>query len=302
MATRGNRDGGKRNISSSDSSIRDSTKEKKTSAKPDSKKGRQEIGKGIGKVNDDQTSIKQFTDNIQTSAQSDSQSVMSQLTVSSENMIKKEDLKYELKNYILAIINDRMEELELRIFTLEVRNDQLEKQNKTLKDKCNKLECDVKSAVFSSNVALGKINDLEQYTRKSSVRVFGVTDENKQDTPEQSIEATMGVFAKIGADVKRSDIVIAHRVVRFEQGRYRPIIVRFTSNTHKDTVIYQPRKLKGTGIGISNDLTTKNMAYLKKLQIDERVSAAWKKGRKEMFYLTTHSAHFIYGYMASHIW
>ena len=25
-------------------------------------------------------------------------------------------------------------------------------------------------------------------------------------------------------------------------------------------------------------------------------------GRKEMFYLTTHSKHFIYGYMASDIW
>ena len=27
-----------------------------------------------------------------------------------------------------------------------------------------------------------------------------------------------------------------------------------------------------------------------------------KKGSKEMFYLTTHSTHFIYGYMASDIW
>ena len=26
------------------------------------------------------------------------------------------------------------------------------------------------------------------------------------------------------------------------------------------------------------------------------------KGRNEMFYLTTHSTHFIYGYMASNIW
>ena len=100
--------------------------------KRDSKKRRQEIGKGIGKENDDETSIKQFTNNIQTSAQSDSQSVMSQLTVSSKNMINKEDLKYELeraKNDISASINDRMEELELRIFNLEVRNDHLEKQN-----------------------------------------------------------------------------------------------------------------------------------------------------------------------------
>ena len=27
-----------------------------------------------------------------------------------------------------------------------------------------------------------------------------------------------------------------------------------------------------------------------------------KEGRKEMFYLTTHSTHFIFGYMASDIW
>ena len=27
-----------------------------------------------------------------------------------------------------------------------------------------------------------------------------------------------------------------------------------------------------------------------------------KEGRKEMFYLTMHSTHFIYDYMASHIW
>ena len=26
------------------------------------------------------------------------------------------------------------------------------------------------------------------------------------------------------------------------------------------------------------------------------------RGRKEMFYLTMHSTHFIYGYMASHVW
>ena len=28
----------------------------------------------------------------------------------------------------------------------------------------------------------------------------------------------------------------------------------------------------------------------------------WKEGREEMFYLMTHSTHFIYGYMASDIW
>ena len=34
----------------------------------------------------------------------------------------------------------------------------------------------------------------------------------------------------------------------------------------------------------------------------KKVNARLKEGRKEMFYLTTHSTHYIYGYMASDIW
>ena len=37
------------------------------------------------------------------------------------------------------------------------------------------------------------------------------------------------------------------------------------------------------------------------LHIDKLSQSAWKRER-EMFYLTTHSTHFIYGYMASDIW
>ena len=35
--------------------------------------------------------------------------------------------------------------------------------------------------------------------------------------------------------------------------------------------------------------------------VSSSLSLGWQ-GRKEMFYLTTHSTHFIYGYMASNIW
>ena len=42
-----------------------------------------------------------------------------------------------------------------------------------------------------------------------------------------------------------------------------------------------------------------NLSYTKiKLKYNYQIS----QGRKEMFYLTTHSTHFIYGYMASDIW
>ena len=35
---------------------------------------------------------------------------------------------------------------------------------------------------------------------------------------------------------------------------------------------------------------------------NNRVGNSVQEGRKEMFYLTTHSTHFIYGYMASDMW
>ena len=32
------------------------------------------------------------------------------------------------------------------------------------------------------------------------------------------------------------------------------------------------------------------------------LTSYWKEGKKELFYLTMHSTHFMYGYMASDIW
>ena len=39
-----------------------------------------------------------------------------------------------------------------------------------------------------------------------------------------------------------------------------------------------------------------------KLEVSIRAEHESFLGRKELFYLTTHSTHFIYGYMASDIW
>ena len=38
------------------------------------------------------------------------------------------------------------------------------------------------------------------------------------------------------------------------------------------------------------------------VSVSIRFNVHIQEGRKEMFYLTTHSTHFIYGYMASDIW
>ena len=43
-----------------------------------------------------------------------------------------------------------------------------------------------------------------------------------------------------------------------------------------------------------------DLFYLQQFELPLKLDV--QEGRKEMFYLTTHSTHFIYGYMASDIW
>ena len=52
------------------------------------------------------------------------------------------------------------------------------------------------------------------------------------------------------------------------------------------------------------DDITKNVLLRQPMKKDGHLQQpiACYEGRKEMFYLMTHSTHFIYGYMASDIW
>ena len=43
-------------------------------------------------------------------------------------------------------------------------------------------------------------------------------------------------------------------------------------------------------------------SVLRSVPINEHINLFFSQGRKEMFYLMMHSAHFIYGYMVSNIW
>ncbi|XP_041377200.1 uncharacterized protein LOC121389625 [Gigantopelta aegis] len=142
------------------------------------------------------------------------------------------------------------------------------------------MQCDVNSSVFSSAVAQQKLNDLEQYTRKNSVRIFEVNDKNRDETTEQTMEAAVGVLKKIGVDIKVGDINIAHRLGKFKEGSSRPMTVKFVSRIHKQKVLYNRRKLEGSGIGIAEDLTAKDLAYLQQLKEEKTVEAAWTRDTK----------------------
>lgn len=96
-----------------------------------------------------------------------------------------------------------------------------------------------------------KLDDLEQYQRRQCLRIFGVGENNGEDTDVLAIS----VAEKVGVDLSLADIDRSHRVGRRDENRPRPIIVKFASYRKRSEVFRNKRKLKNSGWTIREDLT-----------------------------------------------
>ena len=125
-----------------------------------------------------------------------------------------------------------------------------------------------------------KNDALEQYSRRESVRIFGVT-EATNESSEQTEEKVLKVFGDMGAAVTGADISACHRVGKPKHGR-RAVIVRFTSRKSRQMVMTKKRNLRDKPaydkVYINDDLTPlrqKLLGYVKDLPVTEK---AWTIG------------------------
>ena len=102
-------------------------------------------------------------------------------------------------------------------------------------------------------------DELEQYQRRNSIRIFGKEEEAGEDTDCIAI----AVSQKLGVNVDLHDIDRSHRVGRKVAGKRRPIIVKFVSYRKRNEVFTAKRKLAGTGVTIREDLTRQRLQVLR---------------------------------------
>lgn len=124
-----------------------------------------------------------------------------------------------------------------------------------------------------------KINDLEQYQRRDSVRFLGVGTDSERESSEDCEQKVLTIINKelnLGR-VTSNDISIAHRVGLRNANRPRPIIVKFLSRKTKNEVIQNRRLLKGTHKGIVEDLIPLNMKRLLDTKAHSNVKNCWTK-------------------------
>lgn len=113
------------------------------------------------------------------------------------------------------------------------------------------------------------INNLEQYTRRNNLRIFGI--------PEMKGEKTNLIVKemasdKLGINLEDTDIDRSHRV---GQGEKRAIIVKLTRHDMKTKLIQARRKLKGSKIVIREDLTRENAILLKAAWDSPKTTSTW---------------------------
>ena len=86
----------------------------------------------------------------------------------------------------------------------------LKRENQGIKDEFN-VQRGVVDAVYKSN------NELEQYTRRNNMRIFGLKDTNPAETAAQTEQIVGNLITKLGYKIHPSEVEVAHRTGRWSR-------------------------------------------------------------------------------------
>lgn len=155
------------------------------------------------------------------------------------------------------VLFDRLDQQAGQIFDLQQKAEARESELATLKSNSERDHHLIRKLQSS-------LNNQEQYSRRNCLRIFGVA-----ETDDENTDAIVCRIANhnLGVELRCDDIDRSHRVGRRtppHQGPSKPraIIVKMTSYRHRQRLITNRKKLKGTGLSICEDLTDSNRSLL----------------------------------------
>lgn len=175
-----------------------------------------------------------------------------------------------------------MEEIETLVkLKVNEATAQLKQDVDFLKDENSKLKDDLKKL---ENTCKSNIDDLEQYSRRSCVRISGI----KEEEGENTNDLVLDLARRVSADIRPEDLDRSHRVGRPREvsqnanavPRPREIIVKLTNYRARMQLLKGRAFLRSTKakIFINEDLTSarKEIAYeCRSLKRDNKIRKVW---------------------------
>lgn len=190
-----------------------------------------------------------------------------------ENVLKSKEIQLMLKKCIEEALDVKFaelkEEIEKIAGTIHEIECKLQEHSKEIAE-CKRLQ----NESTERNTGFAKqLNNLEQYSRRNCVRITGIGESEREDTEKIVMDIA---DKRLGISLSLSDIDRSHRIGQASNTTSsRPIIVKFTSYRARAKFIGARRKLKGSKIVITEDLTRSNQQLLQKTRDHSAVKTAW---------------------------
>ena len=113
-----------------------------------------------------------------------------------------------------------------------------------------------------------EINRLEQYSRKSSIRVYGIEESQEEKVGEKALSK---IKEEINVEISPDDVDIVHRVGK--RSEERRILVKFSSHKPKERVLKSKNHAKNTRISEDLAARTRTMPQANKVALN--IEKAW---------------------------
>lgn len=190
---------------------------------------------------------------------------------------KLDQIKTEIISSVKMFTEARLDKLDTKVMELEQENsslrndvDKLSKEKHDLHDELSVVRNTVSS--LEQDVA-----EMEQYSRRFNVRVFGLEESHGEDCKETVINI---IKQHLSITLKKDDLAAAHRLPSRRVGKPRPMIVRFTDRDTRGMVLKKRSGLKGKGVSISEDLSRRMMNLLNRVKNNDTVVESWAANGK----------------------
>ena len=173
-----------------------------------------------------------------------------------------------------AVVNQRLNEHEKTQEFINSRFEDIELQNDHLNRDMDAMRESVEDREEVIQQLLSHVDELEQYSRRECLVLNGVK-ENPHET-EDVDEIVLDVISqKLGVKISSNDdIQRCHRLKTrrprhspVERQSPRPIIIKFVSYRKRQEVFTSKKKLKGSGLVLTESLTATRQAVLAKAKL-----------------------------------
>ena len=127
-----------------------------------------------------------------------------------------------------------------------------------------------------------EVDSQEQYSRRNCLLVHGEVEETVEDTNEKIMNTLQ---QSMDETIKLEDIVRLHRLGKPKSLKnVKPMTKKFARYNTRNRIYRNKKKLKGTGISVTESLTTKRINVVEKAREEHSFSNVWSQDGKIMFF------------------